>query len=402
MVQYSKRREAMGYTIDSMHKIMESLTNKELVSFGGGAPAKEAYPLEQIKEVTQSILADEKKLLEALSYGPTIGLPALRKEVINNLLIPNGIHGKLDEIMITAGGIQGLFLVGRLFINPGDVILVEAPTFIHAKMVFDGFQADYESCPMAADGLDIEALEEKIKKYQPKLIYTMPTFHNPTGITMSVEKRKQMARIAETYDVIILEDDPYSEIRYGDEKIKPIKSYTDSKNVIYANSLSKIFSPGARLGYLVADSEIIQELAEMKLSTDTCTNGFTQMICAEFFNKGYYPSHLKKISKIYQSRRDAMAKAIDLYFPKGTKRTSPLGGFYIWVELPEGLDGQELLPVANEVVKITYGSGNDFFVEENNDGRQFIRFSFAGIEEQLIEKSMKTLGEFFKSKLKNK
>lgn len=400
MVEYSKRREAMGYTINSMHKIMESLTNKELVSFGGGAPAKEAYPLEEIKEVTQSILKDEKKLLEALSYGPTIGLPALRKEIIKNLLIPNEIKGKLDEIMITAGGIQGLFLVGRLFINPGDVILVEAPTFIHAKMVFDGFQAEFESCPMTADGLDIEALEEKIKKHHPKLIYTMPTFHNPTGITMSVEKRKQMARIAETYDVIILEDDPYSEIRYSDKKIKPIKSYTDSKNVIYANSLSKIFSPGARLGYLVADSEIIKELAEMKLSTDTCTNGFTQMICAEFFNKGYYPLHLNKISKIYQSRRDAMAKAIDLYFPKGTKRTSPLGGFYIWVELPEGLDGQELLPVANEVVKITYGCGSDFFVEENNDGSQFIRFSFAGIEEQLIEESMKTLGEFFKSKLK--
>lgn len=400
MVEYSKRREAMEYTIDSMHKIMESLTNKELVSFGGGAPAKEAYPLEEIKEVTQSILKDEKKLLEALSYGPTIGLPALRKEIIKNLLIPNEINGKLDEIMITAGGIQGLYLVGRLFINPGDVILVEAPTFIHAKMVFDGFQADFESCPMAADGLDIEALEEKIKKYHPKLIYTMPTFHNPTGITMSLEKRKQMARIAETYDVIILEDDPYSEIRYSDNKIKPIKSYTYSKNVIYANSLSKIFSPGARLGYVVADSEIIKELAEMKLSTDTCTNGFTQMICAEFFNKGYYSAHLRNISKIYQSRRDAMAKAIDLYFPKGTKRTSPQGGFYIWVELPEGLDGQELLPVANEVVKITYGCGSDFFVEENNDGSQFIRFSFAGIEEQLIEESMKTLGAFFKSKQK--
>lgn len=400
MVEYSKRRKAMEYTIDSMHKIMESLTNKELVSFGGGAPAKEAYPLEEIKEVTQSILADEKKLLEALSYGPTIGLPALRKEIIKNLLLPNGIRGKLNEIMITAGGIQGLFLVGRLFINPGDVILVEAPTFIHAKMVFDGFQATFESCPMAADGLDTEVLEEKIKKYQPKLIYTMPTFHNPTGITMSVEKRKQMARIAETYDVIILEDDPYSEIRYSNEKIKPIKSYTDSKNVIYANSLSKIFSPGARLGYLVADVEIIQELSEMKLSTDTCTNGFTQMICAEFFNKGYYPSHLRNISKIYQSRRDAMVKAIDRYFPKGAKRTSPLGGFYIWVELPEGLDGRALLPLANEVVKITYGCGSDFFVEENNNGSQFIRFSFAGIEEQLIEKSMKTLGEFFKSKLK--
>lgn len=399
MVEYSKRRKSMAYTIDSMHKIMESLTNKELISFGGGAPAKEAYPLEQMREVTAAVFNNEEKALQAFSYGPTIGLASLRKEIKKNLLRPNGIQGNLDEIMITAGGIQGLYLVGRLFINPGDVILVEAPTFIHAKMVFDGFEAEFQSCAMEADGLNIQELEAKIKKYHPKLIYTMPTFHNPTGISMSVEKRKEMARLAETYDVIILEDDPYSEIRYSGKKTKPIKAYTDSKHVIYANSLSKIFSPGARLGYLVADPEIIQELVEMKLSTDTCTNGFTQTICAEFFNKGFYPSHLEKICDIYRSRRDVMAKAIDMYFPKGTNRTSPDGGFYIWVELPEGLDGRALLPVANEEVKITYGCGSDFFVQENDDGSQYIRFSFAGKEEQIIEKSMKTLGEFFKSKL---
>jgi len=399
MVQYAKRRKSMEYTIDSMHKIMESLTNKELISFGGGAPAKEAYPLEQIRDVTQSVLNDEDKALQALSYGPTIGLTSLRKEVKKNLLTPNEIQANMDEIMITAGGIQGLYLVGRLYINPGDVILVEGPTFIHAKMVFDAFEAEFQSCSMESDGLNIEELESKIKKYHPKLIYLMPTFHNPTGISMSVEKRKEMARIAETYDVIILEDDPYSEIRYSGEKTKPIKSYTDSKNVIYANSLSKIFSPGSRLGYLVADAEIIQELVEMKLSTDTCTNGFTQTICAEFFNKGYYPLHLKNICSIYRSRRDVMAKGIDAYFPKGTKRTSPDGGFYIWVELPHGLDARKLLPLANEEVKITYGCGSDFFVKENNDGSQYIRFSFAGIEEQVIEKSMKALGGFFKSKL---
>ena len=399
MVQYAKRRKAMGYTIDSMHKIMESLTNEELISFGGGAPAKEAYPLEQIKEIMQSISNNEEKMLQGLSYGATIGLAPLRKEIIKNLLIPNGIQGNTNEVMVTAGGIQGLYLVGRLFIDPGDVILVEAPTFIHAKMVFDGFEAKFVSCPMASDGLDLEALEEKIMTYQPKIIYTMPTFHNPTGISMSVDKRKKMARIAETYDVIILEDDPYSAIRYNNKDIKPVKSYTNSKNIIYASSLSKIFSPGARLGYLVADSEIVKELVEMKLSTDTCTNGFTQMICAEFFNKGYYPLHLEKITDIYRSRREAMAKSIDLYFPKGTKRTSPEGGFYIWVELPKGLDGRKLLPEVNEAVKITYGCGSDFFIEENNDGSEFIRFSFAGIESHVIENSMKILGNFFKSKL---
>jgi 2-aminoadipate transaminase len=356
MVQFAKRRESMEYTINSMHQIMESLTNKELISFGGGAPAKEAYPLKVIQEITQSVLKNEEKAVQAFAYGPTMGFPSLRKAVQKNLLSPNGISAEIDEIMITAGGIQGLFLVGKLYLNPGDVILVEAPTFVHAKMVFDSFEAELQSCSMDKDGLDIEVLEAKIKKYHPKIIYTMPTFQNPTGISMSIKKRKQLAHLAEIYDVIVLEDDPYSEIRYSGEKVKPIKAYTNSKNVIYANSFSKIFSPGARLGYLVADSKIMQELAEMKLATDTSTNGLTQTICAEFFDRGHYPLHLKNICNIYRSRRDAMEKAIDLYFPEGTKRTSPDGGFYIWVELPEELDGRELLPVANEEVKITYSN----------------------------------------------
>lgn len=398
MVHYAKRRESMAYIVDCMHKIMESLTNKELISFGGGAPAKEAYPLELIREITQSVLSDEEKAMQALSYGETIGLLSLRKAVQESLLIPNGIHAAMDEIMITAGGIQGLYLVCKLYLDPGDVVLVESPTFIHAKMLFDSFEVQCQSCAMDADGLNMGDLEAKIRKHHPKLIYTMPTFHNPTGISMSSEKRKQLARLAEVYDVIILEDDPYSEIRYSGEKLKPIKTYTDSKNVIYANSLSKIFSPGARLGYLVAAPQIIQELVEMKLAVDTCTNGLTQAICAEFFNGGHYPLHLKSLCAIYRARRDAMEKAIDAYFPEGTKRTAPDGGYYIWVELPEGLDGRELLPAANEETKITYCSGSDFFIEKNHNGSQYLRLSFAGKEEQVIEESMKTLGGFFRSK----
>lgn len=399
MVKLSKSRQSMDYTIDSMNQIMESLTNKDLISFGGGAPAREAYPIEAIQAITKTLLSDEKKALEALSYGPTAGLVSLRNALRETLLLPHGVHSRVENIMITAGGIQGLFLVGKLFLNPGDVVLVEAPTFIHGKMVFDSFQVEYQSCSLDEDGLNMNDLEEKIEKYQPKMIYTMPTFHNPTGITMIDEKRKKLANIAEKYDVIILEDDPYSEIRYKDQKLKPIKAYTDSSNVIYVSSLSKIFSPGARLGYIVADEAIIKELSEMKLATDTCTNNFTQSICAEFFNQGYYTKHLKNIRSIYKRRRDAMAKGIDRYFPDGTRRTDPVGGFYIWVKLPDGLDGKKLLPVVNKEIKITYACGSAFFVEENDKGSEFIRFSFAGQNEKVIENSMKELGDFFKTQI---
>ncbi len=399
MAKYAKRRASMEDTVYSMHKIMESLTNKDLVSFGGGAPAKEAYPIERIGEISQSIFKDEDKALQALGYGPTIGSSSLREAVRKYLLAPKGIEASLDEIMITSGGIQGLYLACKLFIDPGDVILVESPTFIHAKMLFDSFEAVTVSCPMESDGLNMQVLEDKIKKYSPKIIYTMPTFHNPTGISMSIDKRKELAAFAEKYDVIIVEDDPYSEIRYTEEAFRPVKAYTLSKNIIYANSFSKIFSPGARLGYMVADAEIMQELQEMKLATDTCTNGFAQAICAEFFSGGYYQPHVKTLRNIYKARRDTMLKAIDTHFPKGFKRTNPAGGFYVWVELPGELDAKALLPEAINETKVTYCMGRDFFVEENERGNQFLRLSFAGKEESVIESGIRALGQFFKSKL---
>ncbi len=399
MVQYAKRRQAMESTVYSMHKIMESLTNKELVSFGGGAPAKEAYPVDLIKEITQSLLEDPQLAQQALGYGSTIGLPSLREAVKTYLLEPNGINCGIEEIMITAGGIQGIYLVSKLFLNPGDVVLVESPTFIHAKMVFDSFEATSIACPMDDDGLNLEALEEKIKAHKPKILYTMPTFHNPTGISMSAEKRDKLARLAEKYDIIILEDDPYSEIRYSGDHLKPVKAYTNSRNVIYANSFSKIFSPGSRLGYLVADPEIMKELEEMKLATDTCTNGFMQAMCAAFFEKGHYGAHRDKLCRIYKSRRDVMEKAIDENFPENIKRTHPDGGFYIWIELPQGLDAKALLPAAIEEIKVTYCIGRDFFVEETAHGNQYLRLSYAGTEEAVIEEHVGALGRFFKSKI---
>lgn len=400
MVKYAKRREAMEDIIYSMHKIMESLTNKDLVSFGGGAPAKEAYPIDLIGQMSQSIFKDETKALQALGYGSTIGLESLREAVRTHLLEPKGIEANLDEIMITSGGIQGIYLACKLYLDPGDVVLVESPTFIHAKMLFDGFEAVTIACPMEADGLDMLALEENIKKHSPKIVYTMPTFQNPTGISMSTVKRKQLAALAEKYDIIILEDDPYSEMRYTEESFKPVKAYTDSKNVIYANSFSKIFSPGARLGYMVANAEIMQDLQEMKLATDTCTNGFTQAICAAFFSGDYYEAHVGRLRKIYKARRDVMINAIDAHFPNGFKRTDPVGGFYVWVELPEGLDATALLPEAIEETKVTYCMGRDFFVEENKHGNQFLRLSFAGNEEDVIESRIRALGQFLSQKLR--
>ena len=268
---------------------------------------------------------------------------------------------------------------------------------MHTSMIFKMFQANLIPCVMDDDGMVTEDVEEKIKRYNPKFIYTVPTFQNPTGVTMSLERRKKMAELAAKYDVIVLEDDPYREIRYSGETLPYIKSFDESGNVILANSFSKIFSPGARLGYMVANDAIIDKLKNLKLGADTCTNGIAQALCAEFFRRGMYDEHLKMLCDMYRGRRDAMLKAMDESFPKGTKHTYPDGGYYVWVELPENIDATALKGEVAEKLNVCFGDGSIFFTEGNPEGagRNCIRMNFSGLPEKVIDENIRRLGKFF-------
>ena len=401
MKEYAKRISEMEEEVRKLKVLTDSLTSPDMVSFGGGAPGLEAYPMEILQELSHDIFQRTSDGYGTLKYGSAIGSQKLREVVKDILLAPRGLNADLKNIMITSGGIQPMNFVCQLLIDPGDTILVETPSFVHTSMIFKMFRANLVSVKTENDGMDMADLEEKIKKYRPKFIYVVPTFQNPTGVTWSIEKRKILIDLANKYDTVILEDDPYREIRYSGETLPYIKSFDTQERVILANSFSKIFAPGSRLGYIVAKEEYIDKFCNIKLGTDTCTCGIAQELAAEFFKRGYYPDHLKSLCNLYRSRRDAMLQALDEYFPDGTKHTMPDGGYYVWVELPENLNATKLAPEVGKELNICYGIGSIFYTDDNpaGSGDRCMRMNFSGLTEEVIDTNLKKLGDFFKSKM---
>lgn len=374
-----------------------SMTDPETISFGGGAPAKEALPIDAVREITNEVITMDKRGVEALQYGPIMGVRDLREVVVEQLLAPKGVKTRFENVMITSGGLETMNLLCQLFIDPGDVILVESPTFVHCVEIFEMFQARCVACACDADGLVMEDVEAKIKQYHPKMVYVIPTFQNPTGRTLTLERRKKLAQLGSEYDVYILEDDPYRDIRYSGAEVPPIKSFDATGHVILANSFSKIFSPGSRLGYVVANDEIMPLLSDAKSATNSHTSMLPQVICAEFFKRGYFPEHLKKVCALYRERRDVMMKCLDELFPEGTKHTFPDGGLFTWAELPGGIDTAQLLPEAN-AHKVAYVAGAGFFTEPGKGGN-CMRLSFGGVQPDKIRVGMQRLADLVAAKM---
>lgn len=402
MSKFAKRIESMGNSAAVVKRLFGAMNDPEIISFGGGAPAKEALPVDIIREITNDIMRTDKRGIEALQYGPVVGISDLREVVVNELLAPKGVEAKADNIVITSGGMEAINMLCQLYINPGDIILVESPSFVHSIEVFEMFQANCIPVNMDDNGMDTDDLEDKIKKYNPKMVYVIPTFQNPTGITLSLERRKKIAELGSKYDVIILEDDPYRDIRYSGNDLLPIKAFDKTGHTILANSFSKIFSAGSRLGYILANDEVSAKLFDVKTATNSHTSMLPQILCAEFFKRGYYPAHHKMICDLYRERRDVMMECIDKYFPEGTKRTTPDGGLFMWVELPEGINTTELLveSTINPDVKVAYVAGEGFYVEGGGKGNNCMRISFGGVTPEKIRIGTERLGKLICSKLK--
>jgi 2-aminoadipate transaminase len=399
MPKFAKRMEYMEKSAGVIRSLFNSMTDPEIISFGGGAPAKEALPIDIVREITNDVMTIGGRGVESLQYGKVMGAEDLREVVVNVLLKPKGVEAKVDNIMIISGGLEAMNLMCQLYIEPGDVILVESPSFVHSVEIFDMFQAKCVAVEMDNNGMVIEDLEKKIKAYNPKMVYVIPTFQNPTGITLSLERRKKIAELGSQYDVIILEDDPYRDIRYSGEDLLPIKAFDKTGHTVLANSFSKIFSPGSRLGYILANDEITEKLFNAKTATNSHTSMMPQIICAEFFKRGYYPEHHKKICDLYRVRRDTMMACINEYFPEGTKKVFPDGGLFSWVELPGNIDTTELLLEATSQIKVAFVAGEGFFVEGDGKGKNCMRLSFGAVPPEKIKIGMKKLGELINSKM---
>ena len=398
MPEFAKRMEYMAASADVIRGLFSAMTDPQTISFGGGAPATEALPVEEIHALANEVLTREARGCEALQYGAPAGLKQLREIVADKLLAPKGVDARADDIIIVNGGLETMNLLCQVFINPGDVILVESPTFVHCVEIFEMFEARCVGCRMDDFGLVMEDVEEKIRKFHPKMVYVIPTFQNPTGKTLPAARRRKLAELGSAYDVLILEDDPYRDLRYSGEELKPIKAYDTTGHTVLANSFSKIFSPGSRLGYVFAEHRIIEKLFDAKTATNSHTSMLAQVLCAEFFARGCFDEHLKKLRAIHRERRDAMMAALEKYLPKGTKWVFPDGGLFSWVELPGNIDTTELLKEAN-AAKVSYVAGAGFFVGNTGECKNCMRISFGNVSPEKIETGMKRLGDLIKRKL---
>lgn len=399
MPQFSKRMAYMQEAASVTRHLMESMVDPSIISFGGGAPAREALPVETIQQLAQEVLSRDARGIEALQYGKPLGVTDLRMAALNHLVLPKNIDASLENIMIVGGGMEGLYLTAQILLEPGAVVLVESPTFVQSIQTFEMFEAECIACKTDDDGYDLEDLEAKIKLYHPRMIYVIPTFQNPSGRTTSLEKRKALARLANEYDIMLLEDDPYGDMRYSGDPIPPVKSFDKNDNVIYANSFSKIFSPGSRLGYICASEGIIRKLYDAKTASNSHTGMISQVLCAEFFNRGYFEPHLKKICGIHKERRDVMMECIRQGMPAGSKYIEPNGGLFTWVELPEQIDTSGPMMAAAAQAKVAYMPGEKFFVNGQPIRKNCMRLSFGGTEPERIRIGMERLCQVIRAQL---
>ncbi|MCD6136083.1 PLP-dependent aminotransferase family protein [Candidatus Bipolaricaulota bacterium] len=386
MKTYLSKR-ASGAKRSAIRELLKLTEKPDVISFAGGLPAPETFPHDEFAEIAADELHGHYE--NVLQYGLTEGSLTLRR-ALADWLRPHGLDLSVDQMLITTASQQALDLVAKAFIDPGDVIFVEAPTYLAALQTFSLFQADKIPIPLEDDGMDLNALEEKISEARAagktlKAIYVIPDFQNPSGITMSLEKRKRLLEIAGREDLLIFEDDPYGQLRFAGKSLPSIRSLDDSGRVILMITFSKVLAAGLRLGVLIADNPFMDVLVRVKQATDLCTSKLTQHIAARYINEYGMEEHLKAIREVYHVKRDAMVSALEEYMPKdeGISWTNPEGGLFLWVRLPEVIDTEEMFPRALEN-KVAYVIGNAFYVDGR--GRNEMRLSFSlGTPERIRE-----------------
>lgn len=326
-----------------IRELLELCAQKDMISLAGGVPATDLLPIERFHEaMSEAIHRYEEGMLQLC---PTEGHPAFRTLLVERAA-RQGIKTTADNMLILAGSQQGLDLVARAFIEPGDTVIVEIPTFLGALNVFRSRGVRLIGVPTDHGGMNVDLLDRLLARYRPRLIYTLPTFQNPSGAVMSLERRKRLLALAQRYQVPILEDDPYGDLYYGDPPPRSIKSLDQHGHVIYLSTFSKVFSPGIRIGWLVAPRPVIDCLASSKQYADLHSNTLAQLALCEFIQHGWLEDHLDTLRAAYARRLRAMLEALDEFMPKELRVNIPTGGFYLWCHLQDGLLGRELFAEA--------------------------------------------------------
>jgi 2-aminoadipate transaminase len=387
-----------GMKSSAIRELLKLTAAPDVISFGGGLPAPEFFPVAEIAAAAQRVL--EERPQAALQYSTTEGDPELRQMLVRHMS-RYGVAAQPQNVLITSGSQQALDLVGKLLINPGDLVVVEQPTYLGALQAFNAYQPRYLSVPMDDEGVALAPLEAALRA-GPKFLYLLPNFQNPAGVTMSLERRQRVVELASHYGVPILEDDPYGQLRYEGEHLPPLVRLDAEHHganghgsaldgdVIYLGTLSKTLAPGLRIGWVVAPAAVIDRLVQIKQGADLHTSTFAQMIAHETAKGGFVDRHVRALRGVYRERRDAMLAALAREMPPGTTWTRPQGGLFLWVELPEGLDSREVLKLAI-AAKVAYVPGAPFHA--TGGGERTLRLNFSYCPPPVIEEGIRRLGD---------
>lgn len=385
---YSDRVKPMkGSAIREMFKRM---ADPEIISLAGGNPASELFPADELSKIAGKILMTNP--VAALQYGTTDGHPKMKECAIKRAE-KVGAYNTEDEVIITTGANQGIDLAAKALLNKGDKVIVENPSFIGSLNAFRSYECTLVGVDVEADGMNIDMLEESLKSNpDAKFIYTIPTFQNPTGTTMSLEKRRKMLELANEYNVLIIEDNPYGDLRFRGEAVETLKSLDTENRVIYCGSFSKILSPGMRLGYVIGPKAIIEKVEMLKQVNDVHTPMMTQLMCVQFMKKYNIDNYIAKNCNLYKEKCDAMVSAMEEYFPKGkVVWTVPDGGIFLWCKCPTISDVDEVVSKSLEK-KVAIVPGSNFAIDQNLPSNQF-RLNYSSASIQDIKEGIKRLGE---------
>ena len=365
----------------TIREILKLTQKSDIISFAGGLPAPNLFPVERLKEASAQVL--EKQGSQALQYGTTEGYTPLREWLSSR--IPGTT---VDNIQIVSGSQQGLDLIAKVLLNPGDKVLVTAPTYMGALRAFDAYEVDYVTVDVDEEGMIGASLELALKQ-KPKMIYAIPNFDHPTGITLSLERRQMLVEMARKYQVPIYEDDPYCELRFEGEALPSLYELAPER-VIYGGTFSKIVVPGFRLGWLVADPELLVVVARAKQAADLHTATFTQMIAYELSKDGFMDEQILKVRAYYKNQRELMLKALEKNFPEDCHWTRPKGGMFLWVTLAQGVDSIKMLRAAVEQ-RVAYVPGEPFYAK--GGGANTFRLSYSIATPAQIDEGMSNLGK---------
>ncbi len=376
--------------------IMKLTAQPDIISFAGGLPAEELFPLEEVKASVVKMLDAEGQ--KALQYGVTNGYAPLREQIAQRMNSKLKTDVKADEILVTNGSQQGLDLVARLFCNKGDVIVVEKPTYLGAISAFNLSEVEYVEISTDENGMILEELEEVLKNNKRvRMIYVIPDFQNPMGITWSLERRKRFMEIANTFEIPVIEDNPYGELRFDGEFLPSLKSLDTKGLVLLLGTFSKTFAPGFRLGWIAANKDILDKCELIKAGLDLATASSAQRVASYWINSFSLDAHVAKVSEVYAKRCKAMLDAMDKYFPKEVTYTRPQGGLFCWVTLPKHVNAREVLLDCIDK-KVAFVPGGAFFVSEGNEN--YMRLNYSCSDEEKIEVGIKRIAEVLETYVK--